>query len=328
VIKKILVIGGAGYIGANACKAIKMSGREPVVFDNLFSGHRHAVKWGELIEGDIRDEAQIRAALERIRPDAVMHFAANIEVGEGEKAPGAFYENNVAGTLNVVRAMLDLGLQNFIFSSTCAIYGDPESLPLVEDMPKRPVSVYGRSKLMVETILEDLSRAEGLRYATLRYFNAAGADLDGEVGEEHDPETHLIPNALKAAAGIGQGMKLFGDDYPTPDGTCIRDYIHIADLVTAHILAAEHIHKTGESLQLNLGTGNGFTVKQVLDAVERAVGNPVPVEIGPRRAGDAVALYADTSKSKAILGWEPQHSDMDTIVSSAWAFHQKVWDLP
>jgi len=327
VIKKILVIGGAGYIGANACKAIKASDREPIVFDNFSSGHRHAVKWGELIEGDIRNESDIRAALERTRPDAVMHFAANIEVGEGEKAPGAFYENNVAGTLNVVRAMLDLGLQNFIFSSTCAIYGDPESLPLVEDMPKRPVSVYGRSKLMVETILEDMSRAEGLRYAALRYFNAAGADLDGEVGEEHDPETHLIPNAIKAAAGIGQGMKLFGDDYPTPDGTCVRDYIHIADLVSAHILAAEHIQKSGESLQLNLGTGNGFTVKQVLDAVERAVGKPVPVEIGPRRAGDAIALYADTSKSKEILGWVPEHSDMDTIVSSAWNFHKRVWKL-
>lgn len=327
MIKKILVIGGAGYIGANACKAIKMSGREPVVFDNFASGHRHAVKWGELIEGDIRNESDIRAALETVRPDAVMHFAANIEVGEGEKAPGAFYENNVAGTLNVVRAMLDLGLQNFIFSSTCAIYGDPESLPLVEDMPKRPVSVYGRSKLMVETILEDLSRAEGLRYAALRYFNAAGADLDGEVGEEHDPETHLIPNALKAAAGIGKGMKLFGDDYPTPDGTCIRDYIHIADLVAAHILAAEHIEKTGESLQLNLGTGNGFTVKQVLDSVERAVGSSVPVEIGPRRAGDAVALYADNSKAKEVLGWELKHSDMDTIVSSAWLFHKRVWNL-
>lgn len=304
-----------------------MSGREPVVFDNFSSGHRHAVKWGEVIEGDIRNEDQIRAALEKVRPDAVMHFAANIEVGEGEKAPGAFYENNVAGTLNVVRNMLDLGLQNFIFSSTCAIYGDPESLPLTEDMPKRPVSVYGRSKLMVETILEDLSRAEGLRYAALRYFNAAGADLDGEVGEEHDPETHLIPNAIKAAAGIGQGMKLFGDDYPTPDGTCVRDYIHIADLVSAHILAAEHINKTGDSLQLNLGTGNGFTVKQVLDSVERAVGKPVPVEIGPRRAGDAIALYADTSKSKALLGWVPEHSDMDTIVSSAWKFHKRVWNL-
>ena len=327
MVHKILVIGGAGYIGANACKAIKASGRQPIVFDNFSSGHRHAVKWGPVIEGDIRDEHQIRAALDQVRPDAVMHFAANIEVGEGERLPGAFYENNVAGTLNTVRAMLDLGLQNFIFSSTCAIYGDPEALPLVEDMPKRPVSVYGRSKLMVETILGDLSRAEGLRYAALRYFNAAGADLDGEVGEEHDPETHLIPNAIKAAAGLGQAMKLFGDDYPTPDGTCVRDYIHIADLATAHILAAEHIEKTGESLQLNLGTGNGFTVKQVLDAVERAVGRPVPVEIGPRRPGDAMALYADTSKSRDILGWQPQHSDMDTIVGTAWAFHKRAWGL-
>jgi UDP-glucose-4-epimerase GalE len=327
VIEKILVIGGAGYIGSNACKGIRESGREPIVFDNLSSGHRHAVKWGNLIEGDIRNEREIRAALETVRPDAVMHFAANIEVGQGEQEPGLFYENNVAGTLNVLRAMLDLELQNFIFSSTCAIYGDPEALPLVEDMPKRPVSVYGRSKLMVETILEDMSRAKGLRYAALRYFNAAGAALDGDVGEEHDPETHLIPNALKAAAGLGQGMKLFGDDYPTPDGTCVRDYVHVADLVSAHILAAEHIDQTGESLQLNLGTGNGFTVKQVLDAVERAVGKPVPVEISPRRPGDAIALFADTSKSKSVLGWEPKHSDMDTIVSSAWNFHKRAWNI-
>lgn len=327
VIEKILVIGGAGYIGSNACKGIRESGREPIVFDNLSSGHRHAVKWGNLIEGDIRNEREIRAALETVRPDAVMHFAANIEVGQGEQEPGLFYENNVAGTLNVLRAMLDLELQNFIFSSTCAIYGDPEALPLVEDMPKRPVSVYGRSKLMVETILKDMSRAKGLRYAALRYFNAAGAALDGDVGEEHDPETHLIPNALKAAAGLGQGMKLFGDDYPTPDGTCVRDYVHVADLVSAHILAAEHIDQTGESLQLNLGTGNGFTVKQVLDAVERAVGKPVPVEISPRRPGDAIALFADTSKSKSVLGWEPKHSDMDTIVSSAWNFHKRVWNI-
>lgn len=327
MIKRILVIGGAGYIGANACKVIRQSGREPIVFDNFSSGHRHAVKWGDMIEGDIRNETEIHAALDKVRPDAVMHFAANIEVGEGEKAPGTFYENNVAGTLNTVRSMLALGLQNFIFSSTCAIYGDPEKLPLTEDMPKRPVSVYGRSKLMVETILEDMSRAERLQYAALRYFNAAGADLDGEVGEEHDPETHLIPNALKAAAGIGQGMKLFGDDYPTPDGTCVRDYIHVADLAEAHILAAEHIARTGDSLQLNLGTGNGFTVKQVLEAVERATGKAVPVEIGPRRPGDAIALYADTSKSKQVLGWTPKHSDLDTIVGSAWKFHQKVWKI-
>ena len=322
MIKTILVIGGAGYIGANACKAIKQSGREPVVFDNLSSGHRHAVKWGDIIEGDIRNEAEIRAALERVRPDAVMHFAANIEVGQGEKDPGAFYENNVAGTLNTVRAMLALGLQNFIFSSTCAIYGDPERLPLVEDMPKRPVSVYGRSKLMVETILEDMSRAEGLRYAALRYFNAAGADLEGEVGEEHEPETHLIPNALKAAAGIGAGMKLFGDDYPTPDGTCIRDYVHVCDVVDAHILGLKWLEDGKESRVFNLGTGTGFSVRDVVRQSAAVTNRQVPVTEGPRRSGDCTKLVSGSVRARNELGWSPKHSTIKQMIADAWRWHQ------
>lgn len=324
---RVLIVGGAGYIGSHAAKAVRLAGREPVVFDDLSCGHAHAVKWGPLVKGDIRNADAVRAAIREHRPTAVMQFAARIEVGEGEKDPGHFYDNNVAGTLNLVRVMLEEGVRNLVFSSTCAIYGDPETLPLTEDLPKRPVSVYGRTKLMCEQMLEDISRAHGLNFAALRYFNAAGADPDGEIGEEHDPETHLIPNALKAAVGLGGPMKLFGTDYPTPDGTCLRDYVHVTDLAAAHILAADKIAATNTNLQLNLGGGEGRTVMQVLKAVESATGRVVPVEVSPRRQGDAVALYADTTKVTRELGWRPKLSDIDTVVATAWAFHRKKWGV-
>lgn len=326
-LKRILICGGAGYIGSHAAKALRLAGREPIVFDDLTSGSEHAVRWGPLVKGDVRNADALRAAIREYRPDAVMQFAARIEVGEGEKDPAHFYDNNVAGTLNLVRVMMEEGVNNLVFSSTCAIYGDPERLPLTEDLPKRPVSTYGRSKWMTEQMLEDISRAQGLNFAALRYFNAAGADSDGEIGEEHDPETHLIPNALKAAVGLGGPMKLFGTDYPTPDGTCIRDFIHVTDLAEAHVLAADKLGAGGSSLQLNLGAGNACTVLEVLKAVERATGRKVPVEVSPRRPGDAVALYADTTKVRAELGWTPRLSDIDTVVSTAWAFHRRVWGL-
>ena len=326
-LKRILICGGAGYIGSHAAKALRQAGREPIVFDDLTSGHEHAVRWGPLVKGDVRNADAVRAAIRQYKPDAVMQFAARIEVGEGEKDPAHFYDNNVAGTLNLVRTMLEEGVKNLVFSSTCAIYGDPEKLPLTEDLAKRPVSTYGRTKLMTEQMLEDISRAHGLNFAALRYFNAAGADPDGEIGEEHDPETHLIPNALKAAMGLGGPMKLFGTDYPTPDGTCIRDFIHVTDLAEAHILAADKLASGSGRLQLNLGAGNACTVLEVLKAVERATGRKVPVEISPRRPGDAIALYADTTKVRAELGWTPRFSDIDTVVSTAWAFHRRVWGL-
>ncbi len=326
-LKRILICGGAGYIGSHAAKALRLAGREPVVFDDLTSGHEHAVRWGPLVKGDVRDAQALRAAIREHKPDAVMQFAARIEVGEGERDPAHFYDNNVAGTLNLVRVMLEEGVSNLVFSSTCAIYGDPERLPLTEDLAKRPVSTYGRSKLMTEQMLEDIGRAHGLNVAALRYFNAAGADPDGEIGEEHDPESHLIPNALKAAVGLGGPMKLFGTDYPTADGTCIRDFVHVTDLAEAHILAADRIAAGGKSLQLNLGSGNACTVLEVLQAVERATGRTVPADVAPRRAGDAVALYSDTTKVRAELGWTPRLSDIDTIVSTAWAFHRRVWGL-
>ena len=324
-VNRILIAGGAGYIGSHAAKALRLAGREPVVFDDLSSGHAHSVRWGPLVRGDIRDPEALGAAIRQYKPDAVMQFAARIEVGDGEKAPADFYDTNVAGTLNLVRVMLEEGVKSLVFSSTCAIYGDPERLPLTEDLPKRPVSVYGRTKWMTEQMLEDISRAHGLNFAALRYFNAAGADPEGEIGEEHDPETHLIPNAIKAAIGIGGPMKLYGTDYPSPDGTCIRDFVHVSDLADAHILAADRLSQGSGNLQLNLGTGEPHTVLEVLQAVERATGRPVPHTLVPRRPGDAAALYADPTKVRATLGWTPKRSGLDTIVSSAWNFHKKTW---
>jgi UDP-glucose-4-epimerase GalE len=324
-VQRVLIAGGAGYIGSHTAKALRQAGREPIVFDDLSSGHDHAVRWGPLVRGDIRNPDALRAALRAHRPEVVVNFAGRIEVGEGERNPADFYDVNVAGTLNLVRVMLEEGVRSLVFSSTCAVYGDPERLPLTEDMPHRPVSVYGRTKAMAERILEDISRAHGLRYAALRYFNAAGADPSGEIGEEHDPETHLIPNAIKAAVGRGGPMKLYGSDYPTEDGTCVRDFVHVNDLAQAHILAADRLAEGAGNLQLNLGTGQGRTVMQVLQAVERAVGRPVPHVLSPRRAGDAVALYSDASRVKQVLGWTPHMSDLDTIVSTAWNFHRKAW---
>jgi UDP-glucose-4-epimerase GalE len=326
-VQRVLITGGAGYIGSHAAKLLRQAGREPIVFDDLSCGHAHAVRWGPLVRGDIRDAEALRSAIRQYKPDAVMNFAARIEVGEGEKNPAHFYDNNVQGALNLMRVMLEEGVASLVFSSTCAIYGDPERLPLTEDLPKRPVSVYGRSKWMVEQMLEDVSRAHGLKFAALRYFNAAGADSDGEIGEEHEPETHLIPNALKAAMGLGGPMKLFGNDYPTPDGTCIRDFVHVTDLAEAHLLAADRLHAGSDNLQLNLGTGEGRTVLEVLRSIEKATGRPVPHAISPRRPGDAVALYSDASKVKSVLGWMPKLSDIDTIVSTAWNFHKRAWNV-
>ena len=323
----ILVVGGAGYIGAHVCKALAARGDTPVVFDNLSSGHEHAVKWGPLVKGDLRSPEELDRAFREYAPQGVMHFAANIEVGEGQRFPLRFWDNNVAAVVCLLQAMDRAGVKPLVFSSTCAVYGEPEVVPITERESCKPVSVYGRTKRAVEQLLADLARVDGVRYAALRYFNAAGASPDGEIGEEHDPETHLIPNALKAAAGIGGKMKLFGTDYDTRDGTCIRDYIHVMDLADAHLSALDKLMAGEREIIANLGTGHGASVLEVLQAVETATGFKPPYDTHPRRDGDAPVLSADLTHARSVLGFEPRRSDIQTIISDAWRFHRTAWGL-
>ncbi|WP_394692826.1 UDP-glucose 4-epimerase GalE [Hyphobacterium sp.] len=324
---KILIVGGAGYIGSHVCRALAARGDLPIVFDNLSSGHEHAVKWGPLVRGDIRSFAELERAFSEHRPDAVMHFAANIEVGEGQIYPRAFWDNNVGGVITLLNAMERADIKPLVFSSTCAVYGEPEIVPITEKEKCEPVSVYGRTKRAVEIMLSDIAARDGVRFAALRYFNAAGASPDGDIGEEHDPETHLIPNALKAAAGLGGGMKLFGADYATRDGTCVRDYIHVLDLATAHLAALDRVMAGPGGFFCNIGTGNGASVLEVLSAVERVTGRPVPFEKHARREGDAPELLADISYARSWLGFSPQFSDIETIIDDAWRFHKKAWGI-
>ena len=319
----ILVTGGAGYVGAHACKALAARGCRPVVYDNLVYGHAAAVRWGPLEIGDIADRATLDAAIERHRPVAVMHFAAFTYVGESVADPGKYYRNNVAGTLSLLEAIRDHRIDRLVFSSTAATYGKPDSVPITEEAVKEPINPYGQSKWTAERMIADFAAAHGLRAAALRYFNAAGADPDGEIGELHDPESHLIPLAMQAVTGDGPPLTLFGDDYPTPDGTCIRDYIHVADLADAHVRALEWLATTSGAHAFNLGTGHGASVRQVLDAVERVAGSVVPHTIGPRRAGDPAELVSDPAKAMRELGWTPRMSDLETIVATAWAWHRR-----
>lgn len=319
----ILVTGGAGYVGAHACKALAKRGYRPIAYDNLVYGHEAAVKWGPLEIGDIADRARLDAVIAQYRPQALMHFAAFTYVGESVADPGKYYRNNVAGTLSLLEALRDHGIGKMVFSSTAAVYGTPDMVPIAEAAAKAPINPYGLSKWTSEQMIADFGAAHGLRSAVLRYFNAAGADPDGELGECHDPESHLIPLAMQAVTGDGPPLTLFGDDYPTPDGTCIRDYIHVADLANAHVQALEQLdHRDGAEV-FNLGTGHGVSVREVLDAVGRAAGKPVPHSIGPRRAGDPAELVSDPGKANRELGWKPAMSDLDTIVDTAWAWHNR-----
>lgn len=314
----VLVVGGAGYIGSHACKALARAGYLPVAYDDLSLGHAHAVKWGPLEVGDIADAARLADTLARHRPVGAMHFAAFAAVGESVADPARYYRNNVAGTLVLLDALRAAGIGRFVFSSTCAVYGTPARVPIAEDTPRLPVNPYGRTKLMVEQALEDYGRAYGLGWTALRYFNAAGADPDGEIGEEHDPETHLIPRAFMAARGDIERLDLFGDDYPTPDGTCVRDYVHVSDLAEAHVAALRRLEAGGASRAFNLGTGRGCSVQEVLHAVARIVGRPVPTRLAPRRAGDPPELVADPARARDELGFVPRLSGLDTIVTTAW----------
>ncbi|HEY3324652.1 MAG TPA: UDP-glucose 4-epimerase GalE [Planctomycetota bacterium] len=317
----VLVCGGAGYIGSQTAKVLAKAGYKPVVLDNMSYGHPWAVKWGPLEKGDLADIDFIRSALARHKIEAVIHFAAFTYVGESVTDPRKYFRNNVVNTLNLLAAMLDAGVKPIVFSSTCATYGDPIKVPISEDHPQAPVSPYGESKLMVERIMKWYGHAYGLRWAALRYFNAAGADPDGQVGEDHDPETHLIPLAIAAAQGKRPELQIFGTDYPTPDGTAIRDYIHVEDLADAHVRALEKLMAGEPHLALNLGTGKGHSVREVIAAVEQVTGKKVPFKETGRRAGDPPALVADARKANEILGWTCRYADLKTIVEHAWKWH-------
>ncbi len=315
--QRILVTGGAGYIGAHCCKALRQMGAEPVTFDNLSRGHRDAVRWGPLVVGDLRDRGAVERALTQHKIEAVIHFAALAYVGESMGQPTAYYDNNLSGMASLLGAMANTGVSQIVFSSSCATYGVPEALPIREDTPQAPINPYGRSKLFCEWMLRDAAAAGDLRYVALRYFNASGADREGEIGERHTPETHLIPLALMAAYGTGPALKVFGTDYETPDGTCIRDYIHVEDLAQAHVLAMAHLTRGGESLAANLGTGQGASVLEVIAAVEQATGRSLPVTFEARRAGDPAALTADPQLAQARLGFRAKHRDLAQTVADA-----------
>jgi len=318
----VLVTGGAGFIGAHACKALARAGYQPVAYDNLSRGRREFVRWGPLVEGDIADRALTLATLRRYRPVGVMHFAAYALVGESMIDPALYFRNNVVGSLALFDSLRDAGMPPLVFSSTCAVYGFPDTTPIAESATQRPVNPYGESKRMVERALHWLEQAHGLRYVALRYFNAAGADPDGEIGEAHEPETHLIPLVLDAVAGRRGAVALYGTDYPTPDGTAIRDYIHVQDLAEAHVLALDYLLAGGAGAALNLGTGVGHSVREVIDVAARVTGREVPCREAPRRAGDPPVLVADARRARSLLRWQPRLPALEAMVASAWHWQE------
>lgn len=318
----VLVVGGAGYIGSHAVKLLGASGHDVWVYDNLSRGHRQAVPAQRLIEGDVADRRRLVEELKQHRIDAVMHFAAFALVNESVLDPALYYRNNVIAALELLDAMRQAGVMRIVFSSTTATYGEPETIPIPESTPQQPINPYGFTKLVIEQALADYASAYGLAYAALRYFNAAGADPDGSIGEDHDPESHLIPIVLQVALGQRQQVTIFGDDYPTPDGTCIRDYIHVCDLAEAHLRALDRL-QPGRGICLNLGTGRGTSVREVIDACRRVTGQEIPEVIGPRRAGDPPELVADANAARQQLDWQPRYTQINQIVETAWNFHRQ-----
>jgi UDP-glucose 4-epimerase len=320
---KILVTGGAGYIGSHMVASLGEKRHDILVYDNLSTGYRDSLLYGRLVIGDLNDKALLERTLREFKPDAVMHFAAFIQVGESVREPLKYYRNNSVNAINLLEIMMDLDIKKFIFSSTAAVYGHPTNVPISESDTLAPINPYGWSKAFVERVLEDLSIAKGLRYVSLRYFNAAGADPGTRIGERHNPETHLIPLVLKAAKGERESVVIHGTDYPTPDGTCIRDYIHVVDLVDAHIRAIEYLFDGGSSDVFNCGYGHGYSVKQVLDVARKVTGIDFPVRESSRREGDSPSLVADSSKIKQKFNWIPRHDDLSSIVKTAWDWEKK-----
>jgi UDP-glucose 4-epimerase len=318
---KVLLTGGAGYVGSHAARVLRQKGHEVWIYDNLSEGHRAAVPAEALVEGDLHDRDKLTAVLRDRRIEAVMHFAASCYVGVSVTNPAEYYHNNVVGTLSLLEAMRAADVKRIVFSSTCATYGVPDLVPITEAEKQSPINPYGFTKLVIEHALADYSHAYGWGYAALRYFNASGAAEDGSIGEDHDPETHLIPLVLDVALGKRENVKIFGDDYPTPDGTCIRDYIHVDDLARAHLAALEQLQE-GTALKLNLGTGNGASVLAVIEACRRTTGHAIPAVMAPRREGDPPALVADARLANKVLGWRPKYGDIESIVASAWRWHK------
>lgn len=320
----ILVTGGAGYVGSHSCKALAAAGFRPVVFDNFSTGHRWAVRWGPLERGDLGDVEALRRAMRRHAVKAVLHFAALSNVGESMREPAPYFRNNVGGTLNLLEAMVDCGVTSLVLSSTCASYGLPQQVPIAEDHPQSPINPYGETKLAIERMLRWWDEVYGLRWLALRYFNAAGADPDGEIGEEHSPESHLLPLAIETALGRRPHLDIYGTDYPTPDGTAIRDYVHVSDLAEAHVAGLRYLLGGGRSLACNLGTGRGHSVRDVVNAVERVSGRPLPISEAPRRPGDPPALIAAPQLAFEALQWRPRLSELHNIVATAWKWHRST----
>lgn len=320
----LLIAGGAGYIGSHVCKAVAEAGYLPVTYDNLMSGHAWAVRWGPLEGGDLQDPARLDEVMRRYRPVAVIHLAGLIISSESVRDPALYYAHNVAGTLGLLDAMRRNGIERIVFSSSAAVYGEPEASPISEQHPQLPVSPYGDSKRMVETILRDYARAYGLHSVSLRYFNAAGASSCGEIGEAHHVETHLVPLILDVAAGMRAALSIYGADYPTRDGTCLRDYVHVSDLADAHVLALQYLQQSVGAHAFNLGHGQGATVREVLATAGQVTGRKIPTRIEQRRPGDPAILLADATRARRVLGWQPAVSDLETIVASAWRWHQSI----
>jgi UDP-arabinose 4-epimerase len=324
----ILVTGGAGYIGSHTCKALRQAGFAPVTYDNLERGNREAVKWGELEIGDLTDGARLRAAFARHRPAACIHFAALAYVGESNTNPEAYHQNNIGGTAALLEVLHEQGIRHMVFSSSCVVYGAPKIVPIPEDTPPAPINPYGVTKMVCERMLHESAAAFALNFMALRYFNAAGADPDGEIGECHVPETHVIPLLLDAAAGAAKEFTILGDDYPTADGTCVRDYIHVTDLADAHVKALRALFDGGGNAAVNIGTGRGWSVRELVDTARAVTQRDIPLRVGPRRPGDPPALVADARRARDLLGWRPRYPDLATQVAHAWAWRQgaaKTW---